>query len=216
MISAAELDAVVAEIAGPLLVAAGFAHVDRRKWVRSREPVRHVFEIVAFKGFSVVPRWGVSLDFVPHIKGASLAWHRSEKSAQCDLVYDPVDFYADWQRSWAISSWQADDDLRRDAARVISAAVTAACAMLDDVRDEAAVMKLAEWLRTAERPGGRFKFENWTQQPLAYAFLLARSGSQQVALEIVEKWLERRHGDTPIALANKVRTLLVARCSPAT
>lgn len=49
------------------------------------------------KGASYVPIWGISLDFVPHVAGNRLAWHRTDKSARMDLVYDPVDFDERWQ-----------------------------------------------------------------------------------------------------------------------
>jgi hypothetical protein len=63
-----------------------------RKWVRARPPIRDLIEVVAMKGASLIPRWGISLDFVPHVQGDAIRWHRSDKSAIADIVYDPVDF----------------------------------------------------------------------------------------------------------------------------
>ena len=185
----AEVDAILSELAEPLLAGSKFRPATRRRWVRSYAPIRHVFEVGAMKGGVFMPRWGLSLDFVPHVKGNALAWHRTEKSAILDLVYDPVDFDAEWQRHWAIDSLHGPSGFRRDAQRVLPLAVEKACAWLDDVTDITSALQRAEWLRTADRPGRRFAFLNHVQQPLAYAFLLARGGSPEAALDALDGWL---------------------------
>lgn len=186
---AAEVDATLSQIAGPLLAASNFRPATRRRWVRSYSPIRHVFEVGAMKGGVFMPRWGVSFDFVPHVKGNALAWHRTEKSAMLDLVYDPVDFDAEWQRHWAMDSLHGPDGLRRDARRVLPLAVGKACAWLDGITDLTSALRRAEWLQTADRPGRRFAFVNHVQQPLAYAFLLARGGSPDAARDVLDRWV---------------------------
>jgi hypothetical protein len=185
----AEVDGIVSGIAEPLLMAGGFQTSARRRWARSYPPIRHVFELAPMKGATFIPRWGLSLDFVPHVKGNELAWHRTDKSAVLDLVYDPVDFDAEWASSFAIYSLHGADRVRRDAERVLPAAVRKARAWLDGAQELASVLERAEWLRTADRPGRRFAFENYVQQPLAYAFLLARSGSRDQALQVLDGWI---------------------------
>ncbi len=186
---AAAANAILAEVAGPLLAANNFRPATRRRWVRSYAPIRHVFELGAMKGGALMPRWGLSFDFVPHVKGRALAWHRTEKSASLDLVYDPVDFDAEWQRHWAIDSLHGPDDFRRDAQRILPLAVEKACAWLEGVTSLTSALERAEWLRTADRPGRRFVFVNHVQQPLAYAFLLARGGSPDAALDVLDRWI---------------------------
>jgi hypothetical protein len=190
LVPAAEIDAVTSSIVDPLLTAAGFRVADRRRWVRSMAPIRHVFQITALKGATFVPRWGISLDFVPHLKGKTLAWHRTEKSALLDLVYDPNDFDPGWRQNNAvICALYGPDRVRRDAERVLPGAIARALSMFEGVRDLSSVMAFANWLRTAERPANRFGFENYTQQPIAYAFLLARTGDPDAAAQVLDRWI---------------------------
>ena len=202
---AAEVDAVISGLVEPLLTIAGFRSGARRRWVRFYPPIRHVFELAPMKGKAFIPRWGLSLDFVPHVKGKSIGWHRTDSSAISDLVYDPVDFDADCASRWAINSLHGAGELRRDAERVLPAAVRNARAWLDGAQELASVLERAEWLRTADRPGRRLTFENYVQQPLAYAFLLARSGSPDEALQVLDGWISMHSHHH---LRNKLTALL--------
>lgn len=47
--------------------------------------IRRMFEIRALKGAGLSTEWGYSFDFVPHISGSSVKWHRTEKSALIDV-----------------------------------------------------------------------------------------------------------------------------------
>jgi hypothetical protein len=187
--STAAVNEIVSKVADPLLVPTGFRSTKPRRWVRSFAPVRHIFEVVAMKGASFVPVWGISLDFVPHVTGERLGWHRTDKSARMDLVYDPIDFDPRWQERSCIGSLRGADATLNDARRVLPAAVRDALGWLDPGRDVASVLGRAEFLRSADRPGRRFAFENYVQQPLAYAFLLARNGSSEKAHEVLDAWI---------------------------
>ena len=189
MLPAAEVDAIVAVVADPLLVAAGFHGVSRRRWVRSFAPIRHVFEIALLKGRMLVPRWGISLDFVPHVRGKGLAWHRTEKSATPDLVFDPVDFDPEWRARCGIDTLGEEVVVRRAVEQRLPVAIASALPWFDGARDLSSVMELAEWLRTTARPGNRFAFEAYVQQPLAYAFLLARTGRPEAARDELSQWI---------------------------
>jgi hypothetical protein len=192
LVRAADADAILSGIADPLLADRGFRPVGRRRWVRSFPPVRHLFEVVPLKGASLVPCWGISLDFVPHVAANEVAWHRTEKSALRDLTFDPVDFYADWRDRWSIDGLRGTNAFRAAVERVLPAAVAEACAWLDDARDEPAALERARWLLSAKRPGGRFKFHNFVQQPLAYAILLARAGAREEGLRALDDWITSR------------------------
>jgi hypothetical protein len=194
-VSTSAVNEIVASVADPLLVAAGFHSTTPRRWVRSFAPIRHIFEIVQMKGASYAPTWGISLDFIPHISGGKLAWHRTEKSARMDLVYDPVDFDARWRERACIDSVHGLEGTLTDAQRVLTVAIQQALEWLDPVRDIASALERAEVFRTAARPGGRFGFANYVQQPLAYAFLLARNGSRDRALEELDSWIRSRDLD---------------------
>src|ERR1019366_1821763 len=98
----AALDAILADTLSPLLAQEGFVTPSHpRKWVRARPPLRDLFEVVAMKGAAFVPRWAVSIDLVPHLQGDEIRWHRTDKGALADIVYDPVDFDPDWQVNWS-------------------------------------------------------------------------------------------------------------------
>lgn len=47
--------------------------------------LRPTFELVLLKGGAYVPKYGVSLGFVPHLAGGKPAWHRTQKSAHADI-----------------------------------------------------------------------------------------------------------------------------------
>jgi hypothetical protein len=65
-----------------VLAPRGFEPAADLKWVRGQDaPVRQLFGFAKWKGGVMAPRWGVSLDFAPHLSGAQLKWHRSNKTA---------------------------------------------------------------------------------------------------------------------------------------
>ena len=187
--SAAEIDHGVANVVAPLLSKYGFeSSAKGRRWIRARPPIRDVFEIAALKGAWQVPRWGISLDFVPHISGEAVRWHRTSKSAQIDFVFDPVDFFADWQDGWAITALHGEVGVRRDAARVLPLAVEHALGWFSSFEDGDLLGRVEDH-RHADRPGRRFGFDNWVQQPLAYAFVLARAGAADNAMAALDRWI---------------------------
>ena len=47
-----------------------------------------MFEYRQLKGGVAAPAWGFSLDFVPHLAGGKIKWHRTEKSALFDVFID--------------------------------------------------------------------------------------------------------------------------------
>jgi hypothetical protein len=114
-----ELDAIFAETFGAALRADGFEQVDRRRWVRStKQPIRELFSLLAMKGGYFSPCWGFSLDFVPHVSGSSVRWHRTAKVARFDLCYDPVDYTTD-AGGWLVPSLAGPSAARKAAAQVM-------------------------------------------------------------------------------------------------
>lgn len=163
-VSASTVNEIVSSVTDPLLTSAGFHSLRTRRWVRSLAPVRHIFEIVPMKGASYVPTWGISLDFVPHISGGKLAWHRTEKSARMDLVYDPVDFDASWRERACIGSFHGPEGTLSDAQRVLTAAIQhgecATIAIVSGVIVEVSARKISVPFQCPccgnERPDGDF------------------------------------------------------------
>jgi hypothetical protein len=86
MVSAAEIDEILIRDFGPSLSSIGFSHVSKRRWVRTRiAEIRDLVIVQALKGGADSPILGFSLDYVPHVAGQSMQWHRTEKSSRFDL-----------------------------------------------------------------------------------------------------------------------------------
>ena len=79
----AERDAIVASHLNSPLQALGFVQVAPRRWVDgSTAPIRRMFEMQLLKGAAMEAKWGFSLDFVPHLVGDRIYWHRSNRAAR--------------------------------------------------------------------------------------------------------------------------------------
>ncbi|WP_157489200.1 hypothetical protein [Lysobacter sp. Root916] len=66
------------------------------------------------KGGAYLYIWGISLDYVPHLKGNELAWHRTNRSSMFDLRFDPVDHFKRYN-DWYMRSFSEAEDFRRQA-----------------------------------------------------------------------------------------------------
>jgi hypothetical protein len=151
----------------------GFEHVKPLKWVRSAKPaMRDVVELYSLKGASIAPRWGLSLDFVPHVAAGRVRWHRTVKSAMLDLVWDPLDFagLAGWTQSRFLVPSELPRLTRLFATKVCRSAL-ADLARAEQVSDLPALYR--EW---AARPAVRFKMQNYQQAALGEAFVHRRLG----------------------------------------
>jgi hypothetical protein len=144
-----------------------------------------VFSFEAWKGGVVAPRWGLSLDFVPHVSGSSVKWHRTSKSAIYDLCVDARD------KNFDLSP-------HRGAAAIsdrVHAVVPGALSRAQDfwnrfgtVRDlPAAFIWLKEYLST-----GGLGFDNYVQHGLALAFVLAINGRRTEGELELDRWIGRR------------------------
>lgn len=68
----------------------GFESHRQLVWVRSADaPIRQVFKLELLKGAGLDFAWGLSLDFVPHVSGSRVKWHRTPKTAMLDLGVRP-------------------------------------------------------------------------------------------------------------------------------
>ena len=187
-VPASELDAVFAETFGSALTGHGFEQMDPRRWVRSaKQPIRELFCVLAMKGACFSPCWGFSLDFVPHVSGSSVRWHRSAKAALFDLCYDPVDYTTN-AGEWFVPSLWGRSVARKEAARVTREALESALPWFASVNTLADLVREFEAKR--QRPFVRFGFDNYVQEPLAYAFILARVGRWADAEAEIIRYLE--------------------------
>ena len=87
-----EVQNIVTPLLTPLLEPLGFEPQKLLYWIRSDgAPIRQIFSLSKWKGGRIAPTWGVSMDFVPHLSGKKLKWHRTKKSAIYDIRYDARD-----------------------------------------------------------------------------------------------------------------------------
>ncbi len=120
-VSNSEIHSIVAPIVESCLQNQGFESHSNLKWVRCHnEPIRLIFELFLWKGGMVAPRISISLDFVPHVSGSSVKWHRTNKSAQPDLIYDIYD------RTLEFSYHQGAATIKDQAPQVIPHAIVKA------------------------------------------------------------------------------------------
>lgn len=201
-VSGREYRAAIQQAYDAVLGPVGFARAGEMKWVRSRRPpIRDVVAVYMLKGWDYTTRWGVSLDFVPHLVDDSIRWHRTARSARIDLGYDPLDFIdyrtGAWNARpptedpafeplslvdpavartawWLISSWRPVEGVpseQQQAARQILAMSTPWFEAIHDLSS-----LLDAFVREKQRPITRFGWNNYVQHRLAHAFTLAASG----------------------------------------
>ena len=191
-LSAAEIDELLRETFGSVLGDRAFEQINRRSWVRSRKtPIREAVGIASLKGYSFMPGWSISLDFVPHVTTSGrIAWHRTAEQHRADLGVDPLD---DPERLPAdrlmIRGMGRRDAVHRGLKRSAAIAVDLAEAWFSRISDVASLIPLFE---EAERQcNERFGFDNYVQHRLAFAFVLARTGDLDRARAELDRWCER-------------------------
>lgn len=189
---AAELDAIVQDTFGRLLVDRRFERINRRSWVRSEKPsIREEVGVGPLKGYSFMPGWSISLDFVPHVsKSGEIAWHRTAKQYRADLEIEPADdpkrLRAD---RLAVRGMAGADVVRRACERSAALTIELAEDWFARISDVASLVPLFE--EAEHRPVVRFGFDNYVQHRLAYAFVLARAGELVRARAELDRWCER-------------------------
>ena len=116
--------------------------------------------------------WVFSLDFVPHVSGGSIRWHRSDKSAKLDVVIQPAELL---QPCYLFGPERFRDEL----GTVLPKA--AAAAQMDWKRGSTYQGMLQIIREIRERNTNGLPYRNYTQLPLAYAFLNAKTGNLKLA-----------------------------------
>ncbi|GJH05705.1 hypothetical protein [Paraburkholderia terrae] len=153
------------------LLLRGFEAVAPLKWLRfDGSPVRQMFAFPSWKGGVISPRWGLSLDFVPHVTGSSVRWHRTNKSAVFDLAVDARD------KSMDVSLIRGEQAALQSSAAIVERAVARADEFWRRVHSVEDVVGAFEWLRGYLSTGG-LGFYSYVQHPVALAFVLARTGN---------------------------------------
>jgi hypothetical protein len=182
LLSATERDAIVARHLREHLSPLGLAEIRPRTWIDgSRRPARRMFDLIILKGAKMRARWGFSLDFVPHISGGRLRWHRSGTTAMFDVIIEPSESVLPWP-TFIHGAAHLHDDLNR----LLPAAATRAEETWRQGQTIRGLLDLVREIR--ERKTNCFPFDNYLQLPLTCAFLLAKLGDLACAEQELDQY----------------------------
>jgi len=188
-VPASEIDAILENELGASVAPKGFLIRSPRAYVRSRSPeIRDLIIIQPMKGAGYAPHWGFSLDFVPHISRDGLRWHRTDKSARLDLRFDPLDYLHPGSpefNQWTIDSARGAKTARKQIRRITTMLSKHAEAFFAQVQSKSDLLRAFE--REAAREAVRFNSYNYSQQAIAYAFILGRIGKFDSAKAELER-----------------------------
>jgi len=203
LLTAAHRDAIVASELRGYLPSLGLHEVAPRRWIDgSRPPVRRLFELRLLKGAAITPWWGFSLDFVPHISGGALRWHRSDRTAMLDVIINPAGIV---QPSFLYGARRLTDDLRELLAEIVPAIERTWLRGSTD----ASMLEIIHDLK--EHGGNCYHYENYTQLPLAHAFLTAKIGDVGSARRLLQNYMSKRRDslkeDVPTRLRRHIDDL---------
>lgn len=165
-------------------------------WVE-REPdehgIRRIFEIRAMKGAGLQPVWGYSFDFVPHIAGTVVKWHRTEKTARADL------WLGSGRRDDEMTYLYGIDELRRQIPGRLRRALANATDFWTPRPAISALPQLFERVaRERESVGSAPSVELVPQIGIAHAFVLARNGHAREGEDMLRQVLGRIKADPDI------------------
>ena len=185
LLTAAERDAIVAQHLREHLPSFGLTEAAARTWIDdSHPPSKRMFELALLKGAGMRARWGFSLDFVPHITGGRVRWHRSLKTAMLDVIVEPGKD-ALLEPTFIHGTQRLHDDLER----LLPIALERARQTWQRGATERGLLDLVQEIR--DRQTNCFRFDNYTQLPLAFAFLSARLGDLAAAEQMLEHYVTR-------------------------
>lgn len=168
LLSNKKLHEIIFPVIESKLLPLGFVRQKHLTWLRSDDaPIRQVFTFVKWKGGVFAPRWGLSLDFVPHVvANATIKWHRTEKSANIDLIVDARG------RDCDIPFISGPQEVSCRIEKVMQRVIPLATKLWDNTRCVRQIPAAFEW-----RKGGKHSdFYRYFPHPIAYAFSLALNG----------------------------------------
>jgi hypothetical protein len=193
VLTAGGRDAIIALNLDEHLPALGLTAVNPRTWAdHSRSPAKRVFELMLLKGAGMRARWGFSLGFVPHISGGRIRWHRSERAVVLDVIIEPTKGVLP-EPTYIYGAARLHDDLRS----LLTTAVERAKEAWRHGETERGMLELVREIR--ELHTNYFRFEMYTQLPLAYSFLSARLGDIASAESELDRYASRLKLDDDVA-----------------
>lgn len=204
LLSIATIHQHVAPLVDAFLAPRGFVSMKPLHWLRSADaPIRQMFVYSQLKGGALAPQWGFSLDFVPHISGKKIAWHRTEKSALFDAFIDGQGQNMNLSYMWGVPG------LVENIEPHVSAALQAATEFWAKGKSRDQVFGLVEELRA--KPGSQF----YAQLPIAAAMCFAFRGREAEGRRELEYYIRGRDLNE-MAIADLWRTFDTALLSERT
>jgi hypothetical protein len=183
LLRASERDAIVASHLNVRLQALGFVQIAPRRWVDgSAAPIRRVFEMQLLKGASMKALWGFSLDFVPHLSGGRVCWHRSNRSAKLDV-------YLELEDRICASFLYGTAGLGRDLERLVPVALERAQETWGRGSTFSGILDIVCEIR--ERAINSFYIHFSWQLPLTFMFLSAKVGDLAAAQAELEAFARK-------------------------
>jgi hypothetical protein len=183
LLRAAERDTIIASHVNALLQPLGFVQVAPRRWVDgSAAPIRCVFEMQLLKGAAMKAVWGFSLDFVPHLSGGRVRWHRSNRTASFDLSIE-------LHERMTASFLRGAPRLRDDLERLVPAALEAAQETWRRGSTLVGVLDIVREIR--ERKIKSFYMHFSWRLPITFMFLSAKIGDLATAQAELESYARK-------------------------
>ena len=200
LLLSAERDSILRSHLTAPLAEIGLIPIAPRHWVDgSAQPVRRMFEMSLLKGAGIVAQWGFSLDFVPHISGRGLRWHRSDRTAKLDVIVDP-------KRACQTSFIHGAKWLHHDLKGLVPDAIARATETWRRGETFEGMLDILREIR--EQKTNRFGVSNYTQLPLAQMFLLAKTGDLSGALAELDAYRPFLKPPHEAAIKEKLAKLL--------
>lgn len=183
MVTHTEFHGQVSDTISRVLAPHGLTFEKNGTWLGDGSPARPMFELLEWKGAMFTPRWGVALDFVPHIAGERAVWHRTRKSARADIHVQPVSSLADIEMSMFKSSTRRPHHIESILALCLDKAVP----FWERAQNPANLPDLLEDAMASSAPEQFFHYRDTMDCMIARAFIPAYLGEIDSA---ETAWLE--------------------------
>ena len=153
----------------------------------SEDGVRRMFFLEAGQGGSITPAWGYSFDFVPHISGDTVHWHRTAKSARHDVWLSAPG------RELDMSLLDPVERLENHLPRIAKRSFASATAFWKPLPKLADLPGVLQSINDTRKKRKGHTFDMLLQGHLAWAFTMARLGEMAEAQERFDHWASRRN-----------------------
>lgn len=161
-----------------------FTRIGDRRWAACQnEHVHFLLDFQRLKGSTISARWGVSLNFVPVLRGNRLSRKLSLEKAQFDLCIDPIDD-DDW--GWCSFPEYAPSERISEVAQNALKAATKDWNRLGTIAD---IIRGFE--ERSRRSFVRFSPDNYIQTQLAWGLCLIAKGEQTAGEERVNRFCDQ-------------------------